>query len=88
MLFPIAAFLLTAFIAPGALFADAGWLDRCGAVCMEIHPAFGRVADVLDALRAHGFACVCGDHTFAAVDDPQRAEFVWARRPDGNPGIR
>ncbi|MHC4948213.1 MAG: FkbM family methyltransferase, partial [Planctomycetota bacterium] len=52
-----------------ALFADAGWLDRCGAVCMEIHPAFGRVADVLDALRAHGFACVCGDHTFAAVDD-------------------
>ncbi len=63
-----------------ALFKQPEWLDRVDALCMEIHPEWGQVQSVLNTLRAKGFRCTARDHTFAAVTDPQQAEFVYARR--------
>ncbi|MCA9293089.1 MAG: FkbM family methyltransferase [Phycisphaerales bacterium] len=62
------------------LFKEPEWLDRVGALCMEVHPEHGRVDDVLERLTAAGFAWQCGDHMFRATPDHQQAEFIWAVR--------
>lgn len=62
------------------LFKHPEWLDRIDVLCMEIHPEWGRVQDVLDTLTAKGFKHTARTHTFAEVTDPQQAEFVYARR--------
>jgi hypothetical protein len=66
-----------------ALFRDGQWLDRCGAIGMEVHPRHGAVVEVLQALRDRGFVVTFADHVFRPVTDTQRAEFIWACRDDG-----
>lgn len=65
------------------LFDNADWLDRCSAVCMEVHPAHGDVAQVLSVLASHGFQTQVADHTFRPIAEVQSAEFVWAWKSAG-----
>lgn len=62
------------------LFQHPDWLDRVDVLCMEIHPQWGQVQDVLDTLRDKGFHYTARTHTFAPITDPQQAEFVYALR--------
>jgi Methyltransferase FkbM domain len=61
-----------------ALFREPAWLDRVSALCMEVHPPFGRVQDILDTLASHGFQATARDQTFQKVREAQQAEFIYA----------
>jgi hypothetical protein len=63
-----------------SLMQSPQWLDRVGALCMEVHPAFGDVQILLDALRAHGFVATVRGGEFETVSDLKRAEYIYARR--------
>ncbi len=65
-----------------ALFREAQWLDRVGAICMEVHPEWGDVQDILDELTRHGFLFDVTDHTFRP-SVPSKAEFIYAVRQSG-----
>lgn len=70
-----------------SLFADPTWLDRVGAVCMEIHQDHGDAADVLEALLRHGFEV----QSFDTVMRPARGaaiDFICAVKPAAFPGRR
>jgi len=62
-----------------ALFREAHWLDRVGAICMEVHPEWGDVQEILDELTRHGFSFDVTDHTFQP-SAPRKAEFIYALR--------
>lgn len=64
-----------------ALFQEPAWLDYCGAICMEVHPDYGNVSDILGALKDKGFTTQTADHMMHDITDPQQAEFIWAWRP-------
>ncbi|MCC7147509.1 MAG: FkbM family methyltransferase [Phycisphaeraceae bacterium] len=64
-----------------ALFADSRWLDRVGALTMEVHPQWGDPATVLGPLRDHGFTCRVMDQNLTVVSNVRQAEFICAHRP-------
>jgi hypothetical protein len=63
-----------------SLFQSPEWLDLVSAICMEVHPQFGDVGGICHALSRCGFSVVARDRYFRAVEDPQRADFVYAWR--------
>ena len=65
-----------------SLFRDAQWLDRVGAICMEVHPDLGDVQEILDELTRHGFSFDVTDHTFR-TSVPSQAEFIYAVKQSG-----
>lgn len=64
-----------------ALFREAPWLDRVGAICMEVHPEWGDVQEILDELTRHRFLFDVTDHTFQP-SIPSKAEFIYAVRQE------
>jgi hypothetical protein len=63
-----------------SVFRDADWLDRVSAICMEVHPEWGDVREILDVLARRGFAFDLTDHAFRPTEDPQQGEFIYAVR--------
>ncbi len=63
-----------------SVFRDEDWLDRVSAISMEVHPEWGNVREVLDALTRHGFVFDVTDHAFRPTEDPQQGEFIYAVR--------
>ena len=63
-----------------SLFQAPNWLRRVKYLSMEVHPEFGRVQPLLEALDHHRFVWAICDNYFRQVDDPQNGNFVYARR--------
>ena len=61
-----------------ALFKSPEWLNVVLAICMEVHPDYGNVQDIIRTLTQHRFAVVAGDTIFRHTDDPQQVSFIWA----------
>jgi predicted nicotinamide N-methyase len=65
-----------------ALFGSPEWLRLVGAICMEVHPAFGAVQNILDSLEKNGFSVVVTDDLFRPVQSAQDAVFIYAVKGD------
>ena len=65
-----------------ALFGSPEWLRLVGAICMEVHPAFGAVQNILDSLEKNGFSVVVTDDLFRPVQSAQDAVFIYAVKWD------
>jgi hypothetical protein len=63
------------------LFAAADWLDRVGALSMELHTSFGDPSMILSCLDRHGFTWVTADENLDLERDPMLTSFVYAWRP-------
>jgi hypothetical protein len=63
-----------------ALFESPEWLDRVGALCMEIHTLFGNPQMVMDTFKARGFDAVILGESFKPITDFSKAEYVYAVR--------
>lgn len=63
-----------------SLFEAPGWLRRVKYLAMEVHPEFGRVLPLLEALESEGFVNTINDYLFHPVDDPQNGSFIYAHR--------
>jgi hypothetical protein len=63
-----------------SLFQAPDWLHRGKYLAMEVHPEFGKVQSILEALKNHRFVWTICDQYFRQVADPQNGSFVYARK--------
>ena len=61
------------------LFESDEWLDRVGALCMEVHKSYpGGFETMIDALHRHGFEVVLADQDLDRVESKEQTEFLYA----------
>jgi hypothetical protein len=63
-----------------ALFERSDWLQRIGALSMEVHPRHGRTLQLLHALKAYGFVVQVADENLRHVSDPDAGVFLYAAK--------
>ena len=61
-----------------ALFEAADWLERVGAISMEVHPEYGDPNAILKSLERKGFAYALADDNVRRLDDVRNANFIYA----------
>jgi hypothetical protein len=61
-----------------ALFQSPEWLTHVSALCMEVHTKYGNPQEILAVLQRYAFDFVMADVLFRPVEDPKRANFIYA----------
>jgi len=62
------------------LFANPDWLSRVNRLCMEVHPRFGNVSDLVIPLQKEGFKLAFADVNLQQVTQNDKFEFLYAWR--------
>ena len=61
------------------LFESDAWLERVGALCMEVHQGYPKGFDtMMQALKRHGFEIVLANQDLDKVESGKDAEFLYA----------
>ncbi len=61
-----------------ALFAEPDWLERVGALSMEVHSDEGDPSEIVGALSKHGFTTVLADEDLRRVGRLEQPGFLYA----------
>ena len=61
-----------------ALFDSADWLQRVGAISMEVHSLHGDPNAILKSIDRHAFNYVIADENLQRINDAQQASFIYA----------
>lgn len=62
------------------LFANSAWLSRVNRLCMEVHPRFGNVSELIVPLQREGFKLAFADVNLQQVTQNDKFEFLYAWR--------
>jgi hypothetical protein len=61
-------------------FKHPQWLQRVGALTLEVHPAYGNPQDIVETLTAEGFSVTMSDENLTPESHASAAEFIYAWR--------
>lgn len=66
------------------LFGSPSWLEKVRALSVEVHPKYGTVFQILDALEQHNFNYVLADENLCSTTEANNVSFIYAWKHSNN----